>query len=206
MKRPRLTNGWSRVTSVLSDLNAAWKEHWFRKNGFETCDRIRDTSSEFGRNVHKIVESYLLGAGILEGFTAKEEKWAVAIINWLAEQGAVLVYLDKAPLLEYEVKDSKLRLIGHLDAVFEIKGQKYLTDFKTTGEHRKEFPIQKAVYAKLLKNYGVDVNKGLTIKVSMQQDTPEVDPAWYENLKPYWKIFLGGYRYYQNVTGKVKVV
>ena len=204
-KRPRMTNGWSRVTTVLSFLDASWKEHWLRKYGFEHCDRITKESSEFGSHVHKIVETWLLSQAIPEGYTEKEVAWATAIINWLSENKAVLVHINGKPCLEYEVKDEKLKLIGHLDAVFEINGENVLTDFKSTNEHRKSYPVQKAVYAKLLEGK-LEVNKGLTIKVKKEQETPIVDVAWYPNLKKkYWPIFKAGYVFYRYMSGKVKI-
>lgn len=202
----RLSNGWSRVTSVLSALNAEWKEHWFRKNGFAECDRIRDESATFGRNVHAIVESWILFGQMPGGYSNKEEEWAEAIINWLSENKAIPVKIGNELAIEFEVKDEKLKLIGHLDALFNIAGENVLTDFKTTGEHRIEFPLQKAAYAKMLENYGIEVNKGLTIKVMMKQDKPIVDVKWYENLKKkFWPIFLAGLKFYRYITGKKKI-
>lgn len=205
--RARLSNGWSRVTTVLSFLDAAWKEHWLRKYGFEYCDKITKDSSEFGTHVHKIVETWLLKQTLPAGYTQKEIEWATAIINWLAEHKAILLTVDNKPCLEFEVKDEKLKLIGHLDAVFIIDGENVLVDFKTTNDHRRSYPVQKAVYAKLLENYGVEVNKGLTLRVPRESEVAEVDPKWYPNLKKtYYPIWKAGFKFYQYLAGKVKVV
>ncbi len=103
----------ARVTSVLSFLNSAWLQYWYRKVGFQEADRISRESQEFGKAVHRFAEGYF--KTVLEQ-KADEEIYALRegqcgnnLITWFDENKVKPLYLEQ------ELKDTKIGLIGHCD-------------------------------------------------------------------------------------------
>ncbi len=196
-----------RVTTVLSWVESAWKEYWFRNAGFEAADKITKESSEFGTRVHTLVGELLCGeeSGGLD-IHSPEGQCASAILGYLGKIGAVPHNKNWKESLEITVEDKKLGLIGHLDLLIKIpSGEAIMIDFKTSKQMRKSFPLQKAAYAKMLKSQeGVIVDRGLTIRAHWDEEKQVVDfeVKEYTDLRgKYWKLFkmcLDIYKYFTN--------
>ncbi len=84
----------------------------------------------------------------------------------------------------------------------------WIVDYKTASKMKREFPLQKAAYAKMLEKHGLDVNDGVTIRIDRDpQANKQFELKEYHNLKEnYWPIFKKGLEVYQYFSGKVKVV
>lgn len=181
-----------RVTSVLSFVESAWKEYWWRNVGFEAADEIGKESAEFGTRVHKLVELKLTKNGDLLADT-KVQQCALEIIGYLGENNITPLIGEWKDSLEVEVKDTKLGLIGHFDLAAMVDGQPCIVDFKTSNQMRKSFPLQKAAYAKMAnKQLGLKIDTGLTIRSHWNKEKQEVEfeVKKYDNLiKKYWPRF-----------------
>lgn len=188
------TNKLVRVTSVLSYVESAWREYWWRKVGFEAADEISKESAEFGTKVHKHVETTLLSNSISYDITTPEGKCAQEIINYLTINKIAPLLGSYKDSLEIEVRDKKLGLIGHFDMAALVDGVPTVIDFKTSNKMRKSFALQKAAYAKMLnKAQGeFEVHQGLTIRSHWNKETQKVEfeTKMYTNLiGKYWKVF-----------------
>lgn len=193
-----------RVTSVLSFVESAWKEYWWRKVGFEAADKIGKESAEFGTQVHELVGKFLIG-----GFDCTREpedpvvQCAERIISWIDENQVTPLFDTWTASLEVEVKDEKLGLIGHFDLAALVDGVPTIVDFKTSNKMRKSFPLQKAAYAKMTnKQLGVKIDNGVTIRSHWDKEEQKVEfeVKVYPNLlKTYWPLFkscLTLYKYF----------
>ncbi len=184
-----------RVTSVLSFVESQWKEFWWRKVGFEAADKISKDSAEFGTRVHKLIEHVLKnGVGSLEISTPNPElACALAVLVYLTEHNITPLFESYEKSLEIEVTDKKLGLVGHFDYAALVDGQPCIVDFKTSKNMRKSFPLQKSAYAKMAnKQFGVQIDNGLTIRSHWNIETQTVDfeAKYYTGLiKTYWPIF-----------------
>ncbi len=191
-----------RVTSVLSYVESAWKEYWWRSVGFEAADKISKESAEFGTKVHGLVEGHFKGNTILS-CVLPEERCAFNIIDFIRGNSIEPLMGTWQESMEIEVKDKRLGLIGHFDMAALVDGQPCIVDFKTSNKMRKSFPLQKAAYAKMAnKQLGVKIDRGLTIRSHWNKETQSVDfeVKYYDNLiKTYWPVFkkcLDIYKYF----------
>jgi predicted RecB family nuclease len=205
---PRKVSPYSRVTTVLDFVNSSWKEYWLKAVGFDEADRIGKETKEFGTHVHKIVEDYLTKVTTEAVYSDREKECANHIINWIKETKAEVVEISGKPSIEFEVIDEKLKLIGHFDALIKINNTLWLVDWKTSSRMKKEFPLQKAAYAKMLENYGLDVNDGVTIRVDRDpKSKKQFEVATYNDIKnKYWPIFKKALEVYKYFSGKTKVL
>lgn len=196
--KKRLTNGWSRVTTVLSSLNCAWLEWWWRKNGFEACDKIRDASTDFGKKVHKLIEEDLAREHNCNLIAkTKEEQCAFKVTDWFYHSGNSF----KPLYLEQELKDTNLKLIGHCDLIAEINGEQVVIDYKTSKKIDKSYALQLAAYAHMAnKQLKTSITKGIILRVD--KETQELEVVEYKPLQPFWKIFRAGLSYYKFINGK----
>ena len=191
-----MEKGWSRVTSVLSALNSGWLEFWHRKVGFEECDRIRDESTAFGKKVHKYIEDYVRDGELPpEG---REGDCARIVIKWLSDNKVKPLHM------EVELKEEKLRLIGHADLICEIANEQIMLDYKTSKKVSKDYALQLAAYAHMAnKQLGTKIAKGVILRVDKDPEKElQLEVVEYTDLDKYWKIFRMGLMYHKFVTGK----
>lgn len=203
---PKKPPSLARVTSVLSYVNAEWYKHWLRSldskgyDAFKEAERISRESTEFGRNVHKIVETYLKDGMAID----KPDRTAVCanhIIKWLYEVKAKPLYIEQ------ELIDKKLGLIGHCDLIAEINGHNYLIDFKTSKALKRDMPLQLAAYSYMAENqFKIKIDNGVIIRTPKD---PEADPQFevqeYHGLrKTYWPVFKQCLQVYQYFERKGK--
>ena len=192
----RMEKGWSRVTSVLSALNSSWLEFWWRKNGFEACDKIRDDSTAFGKKVHSYIEDYVRDGKVPPA--GREGTCALAVIKWLSDNKVKPLHL------EVELKDSKLRLVGHADLLCEIDGEQIVLDYKTSKKVSKDYALQLSAYAHMAnKQLGTKIDKGIILRADKDPEKEvQLEVVEYTDMKKYWKIFLAGLQYYKFIQGK----
>lgn len=193
-----------RVTAVLSFVESAWKEYWFRSIGFEAADKITKESSAFGTSVHKKIEQALKNEIVLHPESNDpEDLCAVAAIMYLEEQGFKPLFDTYDASMEIEVEDKDLGIIGHFDYAAIKNNRPYIVDFKTSKAMRKSFPVQKAAYAVMANNQlNSSIDDGVTIRVHWNKETQEVEVEGkeYSGLTSfYWPIFkdcLSVYNYF----------
>lgn len=204
---PKKANPYSRVTSVLDFVNSQWKEFWLKSVGFEEADRIGKETREFGTAVHKIIENYLTKTATDVEYTDRQKECAGHVIRWIEETKAELVDIAGVPSIEFEVIDDDLKLRGHFDALFKIRGALWIVDYKTSSRMKRDFPLQKAAYAKMLERYKVDVNDGVTIRIDRDPAAKkQFELKEYHRLKEdYWPIFKKALEVYQYFSGKTKI-
>lgn len=180
-----------RVTEVLDFCNSAWKEWWWRSVGFKTADAIGKESAGIGTKVHKIIEDHLKGCLVIEQHEQDHLELAHLVIEWLQKEGIKPLYVEQT------LEDKRLNLIGHTDLIAEKDGEHLIVDWKTSNKHRKEFPLQKAAYAKMAnKQLKLNINKGITVRID--KETHVVDVRVYEDLvKKYWPPFLSCLKVYK---------
>ena len=173
----------ARVTEVLGFVNAAWKEYWYRSVGFEKADRVSREAREFGTRVHGLIEDYLVSKAVTFTVNSDEEQCAKLIIDWLNKEEVKILYIEES------LEDKKLNLVGHTDLIAEYKGEPVIIDWKMSKEHRTEYPLQKAAYAKMANaKFKMSINKGITVRVDKEK--MELDVKVYEGLiKVYWPKF-----------------
>jgi CRISPR/Cas system-associated exonuclease Cas4 (RecB family) len=190
----------SRVTSVLSSVNAEWYKYWVKKYGVEECERITRESQIFGREVHKIVENHM--NGVQQTFShTPEYKCAGDIIGWLSEKQVKPLYI------EAEFIDKKLGLIGHADLIGEIDGKNYVIDFKTGSAMKKEMPLQLAAYGYMAENqYKMKIDSGIILRAPRDVEKGgEFEVMEYTDLrKKYFPVFKQALALYQYFNGKGK--
>lgn len=194
----------ARVTSVLSFVESAWKEYWYRKVGFEAADKVSRESAEFGTRVHQKIEGVLKNTVVLNmDSQVPEDQCAIEVIMWLEQNKITPLFDTYEKSLEIEVKDEKLGLIGHFDYAALIDNVPYIVDFKTSNKMRKSFPLQKAAYAKMAKKQlGVMIDNGITIRAHWNQEEQKVEfetKVYNDLMKSYWPRFkacLDVYKYF----------
>lgn len=185
-----------RVTEVLDFVNSKWKEYWYRHVGFEKADRISKESREFGTKVHKIIEDHLNGCLQIEDYSELELEVADLIIKWLEENNVKTLHT------ELELENPKLNLVGHADFIGELGSEAVVIDWKTSKEHRTEFPLQKAAYAKMANDkLGLKINKGITLRCDRENRV--LDVKEYKKLvTTYWPQFLCCLKVFKIFNGK----
>lgn len=173
-----------RVTEVLDFVNSKWKEHWWRKVGFEKADAVSKQSRELGTKVHKVIEDYLNNCLEIEQHGELELELGDLVIQWLETNQIKPLYI------EFTLEDKKLGLIGHVDLIAEYNKEPVVIDWKTSKKHGVEFALQKAAYAKMAnKQLGLNIKKGITVRID--KEAKRLDVKEYENLvSKYWSIFL----------------
>lgn len=181
MPHEKPPEGYLSVTQVLDlVLNKPFLAFWRGKIGNDEASRIQRESQEIGTQVHKLIEDSFMFAG--------RPKWSEItnttrmVDNFWAK--FIIPYEVKPLQLEVTLKDDRLKLQGTFDAVIETSNGQYLMDWKTSSSIDKvSVPLQLAAYAHLYK----EINKGGVVRIDKESDKVEI--KFYEDLRPYWKIF-----------------
>lgn len=192
----------ARVTTVLSFVESAWKEFWWRKVGFEEADKISKESASFGTGVHEIVETTLLkGRDKVDIYSRQQFVCAESILDYIERNEFKPLFETWDKSLEVEVKDENLGLIGHFDMAALVNGVPTIVDFKTSNRCRNSFPVQKAAYAKMAyKQFGIKIEQGLTLRAHYNKNELkyEFEIKRYTNLvKLYWPIMAACLKVYK---------
>lgn len=169
-----------------------WKTMLARYNPLAEADRISDESTTFGKGVHRVVESYLLGTPLPTGMqpdvpTARQLTCGGYMVDWLKQTKAKPLTIADKPAVEFELKDEELGLVGHPDMVctFGEDTVPFLIDWKTSKQASLDYIIQLALYAELMhRQYGIRVNDGAIIRTpSDPSAVPQFEPHEYHGLR-----------------------
>lgn len=169
-----------------------WKEMLAKYSPLKEADRISDESTEFGKGVHKVVESYLLGVPLPTGMqpdapTPRQLVCGGHMVNWCKEAKAVPLTLEGRPAVECELKDEELGLIGHPDLLctFGDSSVPFVIDWKTSKKASLDYIIQLAFYAELVRRqYGIKIDDGAIIRTPSDPNAnPQFEPHEYHGLQ-----------------------
>lgn len=172
--------GYLSVTEVLSlVINKPFLALWRGKIGNELAGQIQRESQELGIEVHDLIECRFNGV-VKEGSKNAERM----VANFWREY--VDKYCVKPVLLEETYEDEGLKLQGTLDGVLRTTKGTRIVDFKTSNQIDKvSVPLQLAAYAYLCRQ---EVWQGCVVRIDKEENKVEI--KWYEDLKPYWVLYL----------------
>lgn len=117
---------------------------YFKNNSREAQEDILVDAQERGTNVHKAIESLILGEKIdLTAFKREREKKGIAaFVDWYQKVSPTEMLPEQVvAYLEGDVK-----FAGTLDLICTINGKRILMDFKTSAVHSKKNCLQVEAY------------------------------------------------------------
>lgn len=179
------------ATTLPSYLNSSWKEFWFRKYGFEECDRVRDESTVFGKKVHNIVEAYLRGKEI--ELVGRVGVCAGLIIDWCKQAQVKPLVLpqqfeDKAGqmAMEFQVRSKELLMVGHPDLIctFGDSQVPWILDWKTSKKMDVSYILQVSMYAQgWFEMTGQKINDAAILRVEKDpEEVPQFEAMEIHNI------------------------
>jgi hypothetical protein len=143
------------VTTLGSFIDSAWKEYWFRQYGFAECDRIRDESAAFGKQVHTLIEKHLRKEDYELLSDDRVSTCAGLVIDWCKQADVRPLILPEqfgeragTPAMEFEVKSEELLLVGHPDlfCTFSTMPTVWCGDWKSSKKMSLTYRMQVAAY------------------------------------------------------------
>lgn len=181
------------ATTLPSYLNAGWKEYWFRSNGFEECDRIRNESADFGKKVHAIVESFLRGEAYTLAPDDRVSTCAGMIIDWCKQAQVKPLLLPSQfgakagqPAMEFELVSRELLIVGHPDLLctFGDSPIPWILDWKTSKKMDVGYVMQVAIYAQCwFEMTGQKINDAAILRVEKDPTVmPQFEPLEVHNI------------------------
>jgi len=170
------------VTEVLQIIEKRHLEAWRHKVGRTEADRVRNTATLIGTQVHALANRLAWeprpGA---ENVPADLELYALAIRSFLA------AHVAKPIKTELSLVSERERVGGTLDLYCRLHDESYaVVDYKTSAQLCREYGLQTALYALLLREHGYEVNKRIVVRI--KKDAPG---QWYA-------------RFYNDHAGDVK--
>lgn len=170
------------VTSLTDFIDSQWKEFWFRKYGFEECDRIRKESTEFGHKVHAIVEQFLRKEPYMLVEGDRVSTCAGLVIDWCKQAQLNILPLPQVfgenagkPACEFEVVSKELMLVGHPDGIgtFGTNPLPWIIDWKTSKKMSLTYKLQVAAYAQAwFEMTGQRIDDAAIIRVEKDPNEP----------------------------------
>ena len=124
-------------------------EDWLKKVGY-SADYIVKKAAEDGTAVHELCEAYLLGEEL--NFLNKDGRPAYNPDVWQMFLRFVDFWEEYNPtLLETEVHlfSDELKVAGTCDLIFELDGEIWIVDWKTSNNLQSTYDLQVAVYGKM---------------------------------------------------------
>lgn len=162
------------VTQILGVINKPFLVPWANKLGKEgkTVNEVTQPSMVIGTLTHALIEEHSrwIAAGsrphepekylrsIYDVTTPEEEGIAKTALHCFG------LYMDFYSEFKPEPKASELSIIskgmnyaGTIDSLCEIKGKKYLIDYKTSDKVYPEYKLQLAAYASLVQENSLNL-------------------------------------------------
>mgnify|MGYP002632386539 CR=1 FL=1 len=138
---------------------------YFKRNTIEDQEAILTDAKERGTNVHKAIETLLLGGKVDSAeFKRPHEKKAItAFVDWYQK---VKPTNCKPEMIVAYIGDEKrdgntMRFAGTLDLIATINGKRVLVDFKTSKVHSQKNALQIEAYKQAYEQaYGEKVEDG----------------------------------------------
>lgn len=156
------------VTTILSatqsDEKRASLQRWMDRVGKTEAERVKNTAATRGTAMHKYLEYYVEGQGLLDltDVGVEAEKMAKTVID--KGMGDIEEIWGSEVVLSY-----KNRYAGASDLVGVYMGRESIMDFKQTNKPKKDewiddYYLQMAAYA-LAHNdtYGTDIDQGVIL-------------------------------------------
>jgi len=121
---------------------------YFKRTDKEVQEDILQDSQERGSNVHKAIESLLLGETVESAhFRRKKEKVSIAaFISWFETVMPTDIITEQ--VVAYV--DDKMKFAGTLDLLCTINDKRWLIDFKTSPIHSRKNELQVVAYKKAI--------------------------------------------------------
>ena len=169
--------GFPKVSVSKSGSAYFYLEQWRGKVGNERANIITKESQQIGLEFHMQIEyGFNTGRWLAEGNTGR---MITTFYNQFVQP------FEVEPLkIEQTYQDKRLKLQGTLDAEAMTNKGEYVADWKTSNSwSRPVLGMQLAAYDYLRKGN----RKGVGVRVDKEKDV--VDIEWFEDLKPYWKLF-----------------
>lgn len=183
------TVDWQKLNSILVEAR-------------EAHTRKRDDAGKKGTDVHKEIEVVVKGAiknfdGYIQGSIGGENKQIRLFCNWATENK--VKFLDS----EKRMYSEKLWFAGTVDAVAEIRGNKYVVDFKTQAKLWDRTPfLQVAGYRIMLEEMGETGYHGGLVVLLPKEGGMETHYSYeYESDK---EGFLAALKIYRIIKNKTK--
>lgn len=186
---------------------AEWAEFLAPHTAIKETERVSQESTKFGRNVHAVVENYLIQSPLPDNLTEREKTCGGYLIDWCKQTGLVPVEIDGKPGVEVALEDKTLGLTGHPDLVAKINDSLFVVDWKTSSDLRRGYILQLSAYAYMLKKqHGIVVNNGVIVRVPSD---PNAVPQFQVHqitdlLTKYWPVFKQGLNVFQFYEKKGK--
>ena len=169
--------GFPKVNVSKSGKPYFYLEQWRGRVGNIKANAITEESKKIGKEFHSQIEyGFNTGRWLAEGNIGR---MVTNLYNYFLRPFYV------APLqLEHTCQDKRLKIQGTYDAAIITNKGEYVADWKTSNSwSRPVLGMQLAAYDYLRKGSG----KGVGVRVDKEKDV--VDIEWFEDLKPYWKLF-----------------
>ena len=124
-------------------------EDWLKKMG-TSADYIVKKASEEGTQVHELCEAYLLGEDLTYLSSNSNPKYPPHV--WQMFLRFVEFWEEYNPtLIETEVHlfSDELKVAGTCDLIFELDGELWIVDWKTSNHLQSTYDLQVSVYGKM---------------------------------------------------------
>src|SRR5882724_9686747 len=107
------------VTEIISLLNRPYLTRWYGKLGNVQADKVSKEAAFLGRNVHSLIESYIVNGSIngaigVNGPTEQELKLFNSWLNWFNNNKVSVVMTEK------KVISNKYLYGGTFDAIIVL--------------------------------------------------------------------------------------
>jgi hypothetical protein len=158
---------------------------------------VLERAAERGSRVHAACAAHANGLWA-DCFLHQEDKgFFKSFLDWSSQA------VSEFHIIENELTDPKLGYMGHPDAIIKMSGDNELTviDYKTPATISKTWLPQIAAYAHLARVNGVDVQRGLVVR--LRKDGGRAIATQVDIDGEPWAAFLnalGAYRYFK--TGR----
>lgn len=172
------------ITTILSSQDHSWLDEWRDKIGSNEADRITQTSSRRGTQLHTLCEDYLNNNPLsLKVPDAKEMFISIRLI---------LNRINNIHFQEACLYSDRLKVAGTVDCIAEFDGVLSIIDFKNSRRQKDEdkifnYLLQETFYSIAYYDIsGIKIPQIVTI-IAVEDDKPQV---FIRNIKPYIKPLI----------------
>lgn len=171
---------WPSVTEVTSLLSKPALYRWYAEKGWDECERIKNESTEYGRDMHAAIEAYFRGEPIADKFTGLVSD---LYREWIKPNNVEVLALEEHLVSE------KLRYHGTPDLVCKVNGINTIVDFKSNNRLYHEMVLQPVGYRLLWNETHPLVDQAILVRIDKKSG--KIHPTVYTDLHQYDSVFLG---------------
>ena len=135
------------VTSIIHNAlpSPEGLQRWQCYKGFDKAKQYMHQRAAIGTDVHDKIEQFILGnvdAGVaIEELDSQEKKFMFSnFLKWVKDYNPIF------KSAEFKVKSDEYGYAGTVDCTCEIKGKKWIIDWKTSSAIRPEYGLQISAY------------------------------------------------------------